>query len=221
MSFDRQENFHFTYLFLSSSHLSKLSLSTLDLISLNEVQMAEMPPGPRLVQSNYAKCNSRILLLKSLLKISTRSEQKQWDNFWAAWKFKRRDGIWNFERYRYWRCAHFMRNSTSADKCRSKRTLNSDWAWRACYIFDVFKCYFLEDMPTKYPKIFQINKKSTPKVLLLVTFALQLSGEHAGSVDVVCVVHLMIMVGWWWFSMRMVMIINDDGDDFKWWWWWF
>ena len=34
--------------------------------------------------------------------------------------------------------------------------------------------------------------------LPVVTFALQLSGEHARSVDVVCVVHLMIMVARWW-----------------------
>ena len=58
-------------MFFCSSHLSKLTLSTLDLISLNEVQMAEMPPGPRLVQSNYAKCNFRILLLESLPKMNT------------------------------------------------------------------------------------------------------------------------------------------------------
>ena len=55
-----------------------------------------------------------------------------------------------------------------------------------------------------YPDQQKIYIKS---FLPAVTFAFQLSGEHAGSVDVVCVVHLMKSNG------GVMMILNEDGDD--------
>ena len=214
MSFNRQENFHLTYLFLSSSHLSKLSLSTLDLISLNEVQMAEMPPGPRLVQSNYAKCNSRILLLKSLLKISTRSEQKQWDNFWAAWKFKRRDGIWNFEKISILAARTFHEKFNKCRQMSIKKDIELRLSLKSLLHIWCLQVLFLGRHANKI-------SKNIPDQQKIYTKSFVASDLCSSAQRRAC-----------WQRRRslcsppddnggVMMIVNEDGDDdFKGRWWW-